>query len=295
MGFTSVIFALIAATAWGITDFAAALASAKIGHFRTAYISQAIGTIAILLISFGSLGLVMRFPLATCMTIGLGLLNVVAVLASYKSFETGKLSLVSPLQSSFPALSTVLAILFLGEEVSATRAAGVVLTLGGIVIVTMQNNSEEIKGSNKSKIDKLGLGLGYAVIAFLAYGFLYFALKIVVIDLGPLIPVLIQRLATVSILAITFSVSRQKTAGDFKSWRSFGLLLVIGLLDVLAGLAYNFGVIGGEVAVVSTISGLYSVVTVLLAIIFLKDRLNRRQAGGILAILVGVGLLGFAG
>ena len=121
-------------------------------------------------------------------------------------------------RADFPALSTVLAILFLGEKVSAPRALGVALTIVGIVIVTRRNNSEETKSPNKSKMDKLGIGLGYAITAFLAYGFLYFALKIVVASSGPIIPVLVQRLTTVFALTILFSISKPTAVGNFKSW-----------------------------------------------------------------------------
>jgi drug/metabolite transporter (DMT)-like permease len=300
MAFISVIFALAAAIGWGITDYIAALTSVKIGHFRTAYFSQMIGTVLIFLVSLGSLGLIIQFPLATYITIGLGLLNLVAVLSSYKSFETGKLSIVSPLQSSFPALSTVLAIIFLGELVSTLRALGIVITLGGIVVVTMRNTTtKEIAiSTNSNRSDsKLGKGIGFAVIAFLAYGLLYFALKIVVVDLGPLIPVLIQRLAVVFSLSFILPILKPAAANKnvVRTRNVFILLLIIGCLDVLAGLAYNYGILGGQVSVVSTISGLYSVVTVVLAMAFLKDRLSLRQSAGVVAILIGVGLLGFTG
>jgi len=46
--------------------------------------------------------------------------------------------------------------------------------------------------------------------------------------------------------------------------------------------------------VVATISGLFSAVTVILAFLVLKERLAAHQIIGLLAILVGVSIIGYA-
>jgi uncharacterized membrane protein len=61
----------------------------------------------------------------------------------------------------------------------------------------------------------------------------------------------------------------------------------------VANVAYNLGVSVGTVAVVSTLSGLFSAVTVLLAFLFLRERLAKHQGLGFLAILVGVSVIGY--
>jgi drug/metabolite transporter (DMT)-like permease len=63
------------------------------------------------------------------------------------------------------------------------------------------------------------------------------------------------------------------------------------LLDTAANVAYNLGLATSLTAVVSVLSALSSAVTVLLAAIFLRERLSRRQRVGIAAILVGIALV----
>jgi uncharacterized membrane protein len=247
-------------------------------------------------LSFQQLDLIIQFPQAAIITAGLGLVNVVAVLSSYKSFEIGKLSIVSPLQSGFPALSTILAIVFLNETVSPLRAVGITMTLGGIVFVTMQAKSDPAsKGSQDGKRRCLGEGTAYAIVTFLGYGVVYFALKIVIATLGSLITVLIPRIVGVLVLGGIFLITKPAHKGNVRNSRVASLLVVVAAFDIFAGVSYNFGVAAGLVSVVSTIAGLYSVVTVFLARLFLKDRLNLRQGIGVIVILIGVGLLGFAG
>ncbi|MEO7001640.1 MAG: EamA family transporter [Ktedonobacterales bacterium] len=65
------------------------------------------------------------------------------------------------------------------------------------------------------------------------------------------------------------------------------------LLDTAANVAYNVGIdnAGALTSVVATLSSLFSVVTVLLAWVFLRERLARWQWVGVAAIFVGVALV----
>jgi drug/metabolite transporter (DMT)-like permease len=65
----------------------------------------------------------------------------------------------------------------------------------------------------------------------------------------------------------------------------------VALLDTAANIAYNLGIAGSLTAVVSVTSSLFSVVTVLLAWVLLRERLVRWQWAGVAAILVGIALL----
>jgi drug/metabolite transporter (DMT)-like permease len=287
-------YALAAAAGWGISDFAAALGSARIGYFRTAILSQALGGLLAFLLTVQSLSLVVQFPQASLLSVGLGLVGVVAILAAYKSFEVGKLSVVSPLSSSYPALSTVLSIVFLGEVVSPLRAVGILFALGGIVIVTMQ--TRDVKPAlPDQRARRMGQGIKYALIAFAAYGVIFFALKLAVESLGALVPVLIMRIVLVLALGLVILLRKPPSRPFARAGGLSILIPVVAAFDIFASVSYNLGVLGGEVSVVSTISALYSVVTVVLAGVFLRERLTARQGIGVVALLVGVGLLSFVG
>ena len=58
-----------------------------------------------------------------------------------------------------------------------------------------------------------------------------------------------------------------------------------------ANVAYNLGITVSLTAVVSVISSLFSAVTVLMAWVFLRERLARWQWAGVGAILVGIVLV----
>ena len=295
MVLSSIGYSLAAAFGWGISDYAAARLSSKMGYFRTAFLTTAISCVFIPVLCVPYFGLIVQFPEASLAAVGLGFVSIVAVLSSYKSFEIGKLSIVSPIQSSFPALSTALAIIFLDETLTALRTLGILVILGGIVIVTMQANGDKLPETRENLEANQRQGIGYALITFASYGFMLFALKFVVSYLGPLIPVLILQLVMASILAIIFVTLKPKSKANTRNSGTLGPILVVAIFNILAGLAYNFGIIGGQVAVVSTIAGLYSVVIVLLARAYLKKRMTIRQGVCVTAIVLGVAILGFTG
>ena len=68
-------------------------------------------------------------------------------------------------------------------------------------------------------------------------------------------------------------------------------IIPTGLLDTLANVAYNVGVSVALTSVVVVLSSLFSAVTVLLAWVFLRERLAAWQWAGVIAILVGIALI----
>ena len=122
---------------------------------------------------------------------------------------------------------------------------------------------------------------------------MFFALKFVVGNLGALLPVLLVRLMSAIILTgAVLLAPRGRSCGKWSSY--LPIVFVIGIVDTLGNITYNLGILGGAVSVVATISGLFSAVTVILAFVVLKERLAAHQAIALLAILVGVSIIGYA-
>ena len=283
----SVAFGLIAALCWGTSDFVAKISSERIGALRTALFLQYVGGLILVLVVAQDIPRVWQFPTATYFTLGLGAINAAAAFSLFKGFEVGQLSIISPIASSYPALSTVLAVMLLNEKVSQTRFAAILAILVGIVLVSVQRRHPKTLDRKR-----LAVGVGYAIIAFFALGFTFFALKFVVGELGAFLPVFLVRLMSAIILTgVVVFTPKSRSRGNFPSY--FVLIVLIGIIDTLGNITYNLGILGGAVSVVSTISGLFSAITVLLAFVVLKERLVVHQTVGLLAILVGVSIIAY--
>src|SRR5271169_5634477 len=132
----AIILGLTRALSWGAADFAARFASRQIGAYRTLFFMQFFGFLAlsVYLKSTGgfSHGIAPGWhPWA--MAVAAGLLNVLASLALYHSFERGTLSIVGPVSSSYPALTVALSFLS-GERIHVVRATGLAVTLLGVIL-----------------------------------------------------------------------------------------------------------------------------------------------------------------
>lgn len=218
--------------------------------------------------------------------VALGLVNAIGTIALFKSFEVGQLSLMSPISSSYPALSSILALLFLNEHITQTRLAGITCIFVGMLLVSFQR-----KLSDRPRPKRIAAGVGYALAAFGCMGFLYFALKYVVTDLGGFLPVLILRLVSALIVGIILLFNGNRPIRAQAS--VLHLVVLIGIVDSLANVCYNVGVSIGTVAVVSFVSSLFSTVTILLACAVLRERLASHQAIGILSIISGIAIVGY--
>ncbi len=285
MGTASDLFyGLATAFGYGTSDFVARQASHRIGHIQVLFYLDLIGFLLLAPVAVGLEGSVWRWSNAWWLLLGLGVVNTGASLCLYRSFEYGVLSVVSPIASSYPAVTAALAILFLGDRPGAPATLGIVCALGGILLLSRGG----VHPANAPPRDARA-GIVAAFGAFAGYGVFYFALKYVVADVGPVTVATVVRLVGVAVLLAASAVHLLRVRGLPRPlWPH---LASMGILDSFAFIAFNIGILGGSVAIVGTLSGLFSAVTVALAALVLRERLTRPQLVGVLAIFVGVVLI----
>jgi uncharacterized membrane protein len=61
---------------------------------------------------------------------------IIALFALYVALSSGEAGKVVPISASYPVVTLVLAALFLSEGITIAKAAGVLLVVGGVVVVT---------------------------------------------------------------------------------------------------------------------------------------------------------------
>jgi len=299
----AIILGLTGAISWGAADFAARFASRQVGAYRTLFFMQFFG--------FLGLSVYLKFtggfshgitpgwqPWA--MAVAAGLLNMLASLALYHSFEYGTMSIVGPVSSSYPALTVALSLLS-GERIHAMRAAGLGVTLLGVVLAAtsfaqskstpVEKNPQHATTSQaESPRAHLSTGVGWAICAALGFGVLFWFLGFHVVPaVGSAVSVWVMRLTAL----VSLSLAAAPTHQSLKLPRGtvWWLLLAVGILDTAAFVSNNAGLSTGQVSVVSVLASLYGAFTVLLAWIFLRERLERSQWIGIVLIFIGIVLV----
>jgi drug/metabolite transporter (DMT)-like permease len=279
------------AASWGSADFLARYATRTIGSLRALFWMHVWGTVFVTLLllfvhDWGHL-----FDGSGWQPWGWGILagvtNVLAMLALYRSFEIGKLSIVGPVSASYPALTVFLSILS-GESLTALRGAGILAALGGVLLVSRGANSHS---DSQVKITASGsTGVGWAIAASILFGFVFWLLGIRIIPrTGALASVWLLRLSG-AIVTFILVLSARLPLG-MTNRQTTGRLYSMGFLDTAAFAASNLGMRIEQVSIVTVLGSLYGAVTVAWAALFLKERISKLQWAGIAFIFLGVTLI----
>ena len=278
------------AMSWGSADFLARFATRSVGSVRALLGMQFWGAIFVTILLFSSHDWGHLFDFSGWQPWAWGVLagfiNTLAMLALYRAFEIGKLSLVGPVSASYPVLTVILSLLS-GEHLSLFRAAGIVAALGGVLLVASGEKSSATQGEQKSHHTR---GIAWAIAAAAGFGVLFWLLGIRMIPrTGALATVWLIR---VTGAVLTFAiVLAQNVPLRIKNRQTSAQFYSMGFFDTAAFALSNLGMRLEQVAVVSVLGSLYGAVTVALAAIFLKERIAPMQWTGIAAIFLGVALM----
>lgn len=269
-----VLFGILAATFWGLGDFAIAALTRRVGDARSLAWTQ-IASLLLWLSMFAAMGGA-KFDLQSGLTVLLAAaLHVAGLKLTYRAFEVGTLSLVSPLASGFAIVTAVLALIF-GNSPAGFALLGAGLLVGGIGLST----TGPLSGPKTLR------GVPEAVGSAVAFGGMFYLFDGIVEQVGYVAPlVALKTLAT-----LTFATPHLRSVVSFKDVKvsTVGLVLAVAATDTGAWLAFIYGVRTEYVAVVTAVASLFSVVTVALAGIFLRERLRPVQWAGVVTILFGV-------
>jgi drug/metabolite transporter (DMT)-like permease len=287
MSWRDIVFGLATAFGYGTADFVAKRTADRVGFVETLWYLELLGSpILVALALWLEPGT--NLPLGPFLLLaGLTGFNVAASFFLYRAFEFGTLSVVSPIASAYPTLIVLLAVVVLHEPLTLPDAAGIASTLGGVILIT------RVTGGRSSRPKDHRIGIVSAVVAFLGYGVFYFGLKLVVGPIPPVTSAAIVRLFSLAPVAI---VAAQRGALRLPRRGLASAAAVIAILDSLALVAYNIGLTtGNSLAVLGTVSGLFSAVTVAWAVLLLKERLSATQWVGAVAIFAGIVTLATGG
>jgi len=298
---SGILLGIATAVSWGSADFLARFATRSVGSVRALFGMQFWGAVFVTVLLFFARDWGHLFDGSGWQPWAWGILagsiNTFAMLALYRAFEIGKLSLVGPVSASYPALTVILSLLS-GERLSAYRALGIVAAVLGVIFVAAGEKSSALvalsdesgyANSNAQKFSGVP-GLGWAIAAAFSFAILFWLLGLRMIPrTGALATVWLIR---VSGALITFTVLlAKKIPLPVKNKRTRAQLYTMGYLDTAAFALSNLGMRIEQVAVISVLGSLYGAVTVALAAIFLKERIAPLQWAGIAAIFLGVALM----
>jgi drug/metabolite transporter (DMT)-like permease len=277
----AILLSIAAALTYGAADFVGGLMSKRNEVLRVVFVSQLLGNIPLFL----------AFPLvndgamsteALLWGAGAGIAGGTGVVLLYRGLAMGRMSVVAPITAVEAAAFPVLFGLATGERPSETALIGVGVAIVAVALISRapENSSEEVDPTARSGVAE-ALGAGFAFGAFF-----------ILLDgagdepgMWPLLAVRATSFVLLGAAVVATRVPLKPAAGTFIG------IAVAGVLDVAANVFYLLSTRHGLLSLVAVITSMYPAMTVLLARLWLKERMVRVQIVGLGFAAMGITLI----
>jgi drug/metabolite transporter (DMT)-like permease len=271
------VLALGASVAWGIGDFLGGLKSRTLSPLAVLAIAQPVGFAAMAIVA-----LIHWEPWpgpSALYSVPAALLGTLGLVAFYRGMAAGSISLVAPIAAT-GALIPVAFGLATGERPSPLQLAGIALAVGGAVATSYEPG----EGGERPR---LAAGIGWGLLAAVAFGG-YFIPMHEAAEGDFVWATFVFRATSFSLVLVAALVLRPRLP---RYPRDIAVIACIGLADTSGNILFAAAASQGLVSVVSVLASLYPVVTVILARVYLHERVTRVQNAGAATTLGGVVLV----
>ncbi|MDG1936168.1 MAG: DMT family transporter [Paracoccaceae bacterium] len=262
----SIFLGFMAALCWGVHDIIVRFVTQRI-EIYTAICTVFFGSIIILLALIwatdASLDIKEGALMLPCLT---GMTFAIASVALYNAFALGPVRIVAPIIGAYPILSVIWAVLQ-GAHVSFGQMLAVLTVIAGVgFVATMANNSDQQQGRSRAIL--------WSVVACVAFS-VCFAVGQAAAPLGNTLTLnLIIRSSALTVLLVIGILINKFQRLNISTLPSLGLL---ASLDTLAFALVTSAGHYPDPQYASVAASIFGMVTIILAWIFLKERLTGQQ------------------
>jgi len=277
---------------WGFADFFAKKTVDTVGSIVSLVWAHVFGTLALSLVLFYKVFVLeettnIPSDLNTWGLLSLfGGLQAIIYLLLYQAFSKGKLAVINPIFASYSGIAAFLSIAVLGEIVNPYLLLALGVIFSGILLINLDISalrSKSIKLASTPGLKEVLLALILAAVWTVSWdkfvsGKDWLSYALLMYSFMTIVALAISKLQKVS-LSIT----------QIGLWK---FLILIGLCEAIAYLAISLGFSATSfTSVVALLSGAFSLPTIILARVFLKEKVTSIQTVGSIVIIVGIIIL----
>ena len=210
-----------------------------------------------------------------------GLSGVIGVMSLFAALALGRMSIVAPVVAALSAALPALFDLASGTRLSPVTLGGIALALVAIVIVSLAPDDRLHAPAHEYR-PRLALAL--SLVAGVGFSGAFISYSFTSAESG-LTPVLAARVVSIVVsVALALIVGRGFPADRTAMPAALGA----GLTDALANVTMLTAIRLGPLAIASVLGSLFPVVVVVLARVFLGERLTGLQRAGVALAIVAV-------
>lgn len=299
------VFALATLLSWGIADLfykKGADEKDKYSHLKTSMIvGLVMGIHAICMLIFTD----MNYDFTNILIyLPVSLMYILSMTIGYFGLRYLELSISSPIQNSSGAVTCLLCLIFLHQTLDTISAVAVICIFVGIFLLGVLEKSKQ-KGFEELNNKKYKIGfvafmmpIFYCIID--ALGTFFDAYYLDNLEQTPLINVTEATLENVANTSyeLTFLICAILIFIFLKFIKKEKIIITeqksrvgAAIFETLGQFTYVYALSGSSVVAASMISA-YSIVSIILSRIFLKETLNKKQYAVIALVMLGIVLLG---
>ena len=270
----SIIYGLISSASWGAADFIGGLASRKTSAIRVLYLAEIAGFIPFLV-----LAIVLREPVPSARDFLWGafssLIGLSGLIFLYRALAEGQMTIAAPVSALFAALIPVI----FGSITLGLPSVPTLIGFG-LAFLAVWLISQSDSTNWRFSISDLRLPL----LSGFFFGFYFIVIHQATLNAfyWPLTSARFTGFVALGLLAL---VTRQPAMPPREVW---GLCIVNGVIDIAGNAFYILSAHAGRIDVAAVLGALYPAVTVLLAWIFLKERISLVQGMGIISAFIAI-------
>jgi len=277
----SILFGLTAALSWGAGDFTGGLASRKTGAYRAVLYSEVIGVVFLFIIvgisgeSFPNLKIWLLSMTA-------GVVGTIGLMILYHAMTRGLMSVATPVSALLAAAIPVLIGAFREGLPDAATFIGFGFALFAVWMISQSAGgvTDILAHLSDLKLPLLaGIGFG-----------LYFILMHEATSTGATVWPMVASRSGGTVLIVLYMLFTH-TSWKVEDTSAWSVIIFNGILDVGGNIFFVLAGQTGRLDVAAVLSSLFPGATVMLAWVFLKERLSRNQWIGIVSALVAIVLM----
>jgi len=270
----SILYGILSAITWGAGDFIGGLASKQTTPYRVLFLAELAG-----MVPFTLLAILLREPMPPVadLLVGAGssLIGLGGLLFLYRALASGQMTIAAPVSALFAAFLPVVFGFFALGAPSATTLSGFVLAFAAVWFISQT-------GVTNWRFSLWELRL--PLLSGFFFGLYFLTLHRATLN-AFFWPLAVARFAGFVILGIYALLTRQPGLPPRNIW---ALSIVNGMLDIGGNAFYVLAAQTGRLDVAAVLSALYPASTVLLAWIFLKERITWLQMLGVLLAFIAI-------
>ena len=229
----------------------------------------------------------------------ISIIYITSMFCTYKAMTLVKVSILSPLQNSSCAITTILCILLLKQEVEIYQIIAIIVIIIAMILLSINKDEVLRLESGDSEKDKINArrayllylkGIGFALGYWLLDGIGSFMDDYTLEANLSAEQVIIAFSFIYCFVGIICSIILKFKDTEYKliDLKQNKLKLVGTLVETAGQYTYIYAFAFGDAALASPYIAAYSIVTVILSRIFLKEKLKRKQYILITLILIGM-------